>query len=64
MPKPLIPLSLLIMSFSLAGCDTGPTGHGTAPPGVSQAEWDQQVAAQRSARRSHFYGPRGGASGR
>ena len=48
----------------LAACDPGPNGLGTAPPGVSQAEHDAQVAARNKARRTFYSGPRGGASGR
>jgi len=48
----------------LAACDPGPTGHGTAPAGVDQADWDRQIAARRQARSDVYRGPRGGATGR
>ncbi|KUJ85527.1 hypothetical protein AVO45_00575 [Ruegeria marisrubri] len=60
----LFALLLIGLAFSLSGCDTGPNGYGTAPPGVSQEEWDAQVAAKRQARRDFYRGPRGGMTGR
>ena len=42
----------------LAACDTGPNGHGTAQPGVSQEAHDRAVAAQRQARQDFYRGPR------
>ncbi|SPJ30186.1 hypothetical protein [Falsiruegeria mediterranea] len=55
---------IVISCFVLTACDVGPNGYGSAPAGVSQAEWDAQIEANRSARRQHYAGPRGGASGR
>lgn len=58
---------LLFLVSSLVGlsaCDVGPNGYGTAPPGVSQADWDRQVKAEREAKRARYQGPRGGATGR
>ena len=49
---------------ALPGCDPGPNGYGTAPPGVSQEQFDAEVRARRQAKQSFFNGPRGGASGR
>ncbi|SLN55950.1 hypothetical protein TRL7639_02988 [Falsiruegeria litorea R37] len=56
--------AFVVSSFALASCDVGPNGYGTAPPGVSQADWDAQQAARAKARRQYYAGPRGGASGR
>jgi len=60
-------IRLLALTFTLTGlaaCEPGPSGKGTAPPGVSQEAHDAQVAAQREARSAYYRGPRGGASGR
>lgn len=58
-------LSLLSLSLlALAACDPGPTGYGTAPAGVSQAQHDAEVQARRQARSDFYSGPRGGATGR
>lgn len=58
-------ISLLILGgLTLAACDPGPTGFGTAPPGVSQAQHDAEVQARRQARNEFYRGPRGGATGR
>ncbi|MFC3616269.1 hypothetical protein ACFORG_21210 [Lutimaribacter marinistellae] len=54
----------VLACLTLMACDVGPTGHGTAPPGVSQTEWDAEVQARRDARRKTYMGPRGGATGR
>lgn len=57
-------LPALFALVALSACDLGPNGYGTAPPGVSQADWDRQVEAKRKARRDQYSGPRGGATGR
>lgn len=59
-------LGLLICGATfLAACDTGPNGFGTAPPGVSQADWDAEQKAKREAFFKCMSGPRpGGESGR
>ena len=56
--------AIVLSSLALTACDLGPNGYGTAPAGVSQAEWDTQQAARAKARRQYYAGPRGGASGR
>jgi len=49
---------LFVVVFGLAACDAGPNGFGTAPPGVSQDQFDAQVAAKRKARQDFYRGPR------
>ncbi|MDW4497991.1 hypothetical protein R5H30_08380 [Sulfitobacter sp. D35] len=56
----LLLLLILASPILAAGCDTGPNGYGTAPPGTSQAAWDAQKAAERDAYRDYMHGPRGG----
>ncbi|XDA98118.1 hypothetical protein AB1M95_18815 [Sulfitobacter sp. LCG007] len=54
-------LALIVLSPLLIGaCDLGPNGYGTAPPGVSQAEWDAKIATQRKAEYDYIHGNRGG----
>ncbi|MGR3759774.1 hypothetical protein ACUXV3_06515 [Roseobacteraceae bacterium NS-SX3] len=55
---------LAAAAIMLSACDVGPNGYGTAPAGISQAEWDRQQRAEREARRAYYRGPRGGHSGR
>jgi hypothetical protein len=58
-------LAVLICGATfLAACDTGPNGFGTAPQGVSQADWDAQQKAKREAFHKCMSGSRpGGGSG-
>lgn len=51
---------LAVIAAFLSACDTGPNGFGTAPPGVSQSEWDAQQRAKREAYRKCMSGPRPG----
>lgn len=44
--SPLKTAILLCSSLLVSACDPGPNGYGTAPAGVSQAEWDARVAAR------------------
>lgn len=63
-PKRTLPLALVAVLL-VSACDPGPNGYGTAPPGISQADWDAQVAARRQAKWEYMSGPRpGGAGGR
>ncbi|MCE8554006.1 hypothetical protein KBY29_06785 [Ruegeria pomeroyi] len=64
MPNPALLATLMIAAIALAACDPGPTGYGTAPAGVDQAQWDREIAARRQARSDFYRGPRGGATGR
>jgi hypothetical protein len=51
---------LVSCTVLLTACDTGPNGYGTAPSGVSQADWDAKIQAQRQAEKDYMHGPRGG----
>ncbi len=60
-------LRLLTATFvlsTLGACDVGPNGMGTAPPGVSQQEYEARIAARRKARGAYYRGPRGGTASR
>ena len=58
--------SILLLAGTLllaAACDRGPNGYGTAPPGISQADWDAQQEARRQAKYKASQQPNPGGAG-
>jgi hypothetical protein len=54
----------VVLLSALAACDLGPNGLGTAPPGVSQEQFEAEIRARNQARSDFYRGPRGGETGR